>query len=161
MKSEDKVFAILFVALSFALLGMFWVEKAYADEFNLIVHSTSKHFGADKHYNENNKSLAGEYFPEENKYLGYVAGVYQDSYYTWAKYGGILLTKKFKTGWRAGAMIGIIHSPSYNEDEASLFALPYIAYEWEYFGINTMALPSPKEDGAFTVGVQYKLRFNL
>lgn len=138
------------------LTGLVLTNDACADEFNIIVHSTSKHFGADKEYNENNTSLAGEYF-RDNRALGFAAGVYKDSFKTWAKYGGYLITKKYATGWRVGAMAGFVHSPSYNHGRALPFILPYVSYEWEHFGLNVLALPSP-QDSSFTVGFQYKLR---
>jgi len=180
MKLRELVTGILII---FVVLTALTIE-AHA-EVNVIVQSYSWHsnpkysgeelaeydhtieiFGEDwfnedqlikhRNYNETNKTFGIEWIGDRH---GFSTGVYVDSFYTRAKWvAGLWLPHRTKHV-DLGLMYGLVKSPSYVKGDIVPMVIPYFALKAGYIGVNFIALPKATSNGAWVVGMQYKLMF--
>lgn len=146
--------------------GIFFGQKAFSAETNVLLYAHSKHFNSSEdkfQYNEKHPTLGAEYFPD-NSVIGYTGVVYKDSYRTTAKYLAAIFTKK-SGSFRYGGMIGAVHSPSYDYKgdygRVIPFVLPYLSVNGDKFGINLLFTPKVFSDDAYVVAIQYKMGLDL
>lgn len=147
-------------ALVFGWAISAWFSYANAAEASVLYFAQSKHF-KDKDdpekYNERNHALGLEV---TGKRHGFTVGRYHDSFGTTARYiGGLYLTAP--ATWRAGIMYGVIRSPSYDDGQHLPFVIPYITTHYKMIGFNLLVMPKFTSQGAYVLGLQYKVRFEL
>lgn len=165
MKDTTKVGIIVstMVAGCFFLGLAIGSSKCEASSENyLIFHSISKHSKSKEDgvpYNENNYTLGYEYITTTPRgRRGFTAVIYKDSYGTYAKYVARIHEFVGNKWGSFGVLLGVVQSPSYKEGDPLPMILPRYEYKFGNFGINAAILPKFKSNGAYVVGVQFKVK---
>jgi hypothetical protein len=86
------------------------------------------------------------------------AGFFKDSGRNWAKFAGVGYGFKLTDGWRLGADLLAVHSPTYNYGSAFVAPIPRLSYDFSRVKVNLVYLPRYKEFNRFAV---YGLYFTI
>lgn len=129
----------------------------YALDVNLYGLSYHSNRNEARDFNEVNRGIGvRQDFRSTKKGIIFAeAGVYNDSLDTWAKYGGIGYQFKIGETLRAGILLGIAHSPSYNDGEAFVAPVPVISLELDRVKIHTTFIPNQFSKGGGSVFAVY------
>ncbi len=125
LRAAKGIWLAAFLGLVFYLLAF----SALALDLNLYGLSYHSDREEARDFNEFNmgaglrqdfwKSQRGTWFAE--------AGIYNDSLDTWAKYGGV--GYQFYLGrFGVGGLLGVAHSPSYNDGETFIAPIPIVSF---------------------------------
>ena len=141
-----------------------WHSAAkFSDEYLAEVDNYNEQYGdllgninIDREYNETNEALGIELIGKRH---GFVAGVYRDSFNTWAKYAAGIYLHTRRKHVDLGFLYGMIQSPSYFGGDPLFMVLPYLSIHAGPIGINFMYIPKTSRDTAHVIAAQLKVMF--
>lgn len=79
------------------------------------------------------------------------AGVYKDSGYNWAKFGGLGYQFKLDERWSLGADLLVFDSPTYNNGRVFIAPIPRLVYDFGAVKLNMIYAPRYGEQNQFEV----------